>query len=215
MCRSVTQNIMPTGYTACVENGASFDEFLWGCARGMGACVTMRDDPSDAPIPERFEPTDYHTNKLAAIKKQLDELASLTDAECAKRSLQKFTEHNQRYADFIEKRKGIAKKYRLMIEQAEAWNPPTADHVGLKEMMLQQLNLCYKDEADTSYYESQIWTAPLDGDEWKRQTETKLVKELAYHTEEHNKEVTRVESRNKWVQALRESVPPPTTKVGS
>lgn len=48
---------MPTGYTADVQSGkvTDFAEYAMNCARAFGALVLMRDDPSDADIPERFE----------------------------------------------------------------------------------------------------------------------------------------------------------------
>lgn len=51
---------MPTGYTADLHDGkdVTFDQFVKQCARGMGALVTLRDAPWDAPLPERFEPSD-------------------------------------------------------------------------------------------------------------------------------------------------------------
>jgi hypothetical protein len=36
---------MPTGYTAAIKDGISFEKFVWDCARGMGALVMMRDEP--------------------------------------------------------------------------------------------------------------------------------------------------------------------------
>ncbi len=50
---------MPTGYTDAVKDGITFDQFVLGCARGMGALVMMRDEPSGTPIPERFEPSRF------------------------------------------------------------------------------------------------------------------------------------------------------------
>ena len=47
---------MPTGYTAPIKDGISFNDFMWGCARAFGALIMMRDDPPGTPIPERFEP---------------------------------------------------------------------------------------------------------------------------------------------------------------
>lgn len=62
---------MPTGYTANVHDGITFEQFVWQCARGMGALVTMRDEPTGAPIPERFEPSDYNAKRLQEAKDEL------------------------------------------------------------------------------------------------------------------------------------------------
>ena len=56
---------MPTGYTATLmEKGQTFQEFIMGCARAFGALIEMRDSPNDAPIPDKFEPSDYHAKRL-------------------------------------------------------------------------------------------------------------------------------------------------------
>ena len=56
---------MPTGYTAkLMEQGQTFPEFIMSCARAFGALIMMRDDPANAPIPEKFEPSDYHVRAL-------------------------------------------------------------------------------------------------------------------------------------------------------
>jgi len=38
---------MPTGYTNCIKDGVTFEQFVWKCARAMGALVMMRDEPSN------------------------------------------------------------------------------------------------------------------------------------------------------------------------
>jgi len=73
---------MPTGYTAkLMESGQTFQDFVMQCARAFGACVMMRDDPMDAPIPERFEPSDYNVKRLAEAKAELVKLQAMTNDE--------------------------------------------------------------------------------------------------------------------------------------
>ena len=79
---------MPTGYTCDVVSGKidTFEKFALQCARAFGATITMRDDPFDAPIPEKFEPSDYNLKRLIEVKHELKRLQSLTaeqiEAEC-------------------------------------------------------------------------------------------------------------------------------------
>lgn len=73
---------MPTGYTAdLMEKGMEFKPFVLQCARAFGALITMRDDSLDAPIPEKFEPDDYHIKKLAEAIQEQKRLQSMTDDE--------------------------------------------------------------------------------------------------------------------------------------
>lgn len=57
---------MPTGYTYPVaeEKVDTLAEFALQCARAFGACVTMRDEPSNKPIPEEFKPSLHYQKKL-------------------------------------------------------------------------------------------------------------------------------------------------------
>ena len=59
---------MPTGYTSKIADGIGFKDFALSCARAFGACIEMRDDPSDKPIPNEFKPNDYHKKRMAAAK---------------------------------------------------------------------------------------------------------------------------------------------------
>lgn len=50
---------MPTGYTADIKDGISFETYAMNCARAFGACVSLRDKPSGGKvIPDAFEPSD-------------------------------------------------------------------------------------------------------------------------------------------------------------
>ena len=66
---------MPTGYTATlVEHGQTFPEFAMQCAKAFGACITLRDEPFDAPIPTKFKASTWHTKQQAkarALEKRL------------------------------------------------------------------------------------------------------------------------------------------------
>src|SRR5688572_14375055 len=73
---------MPTGYTSTLmEKGQSFPEFTMLCARAFGALIEMRDESLDATIPEKFEPSDYYTDRIAALKAELDTLTSMNASE--------------------------------------------------------------------------------------------------------------------------------------
>jgi hypothetical protein len=64
---------MPTGYTSKIATGemTSLRHFILTCARGMGALVHMRDEPSDAILPLRLEPdTSYHDDEIARAPKR-------------------------------------------------------------------------------------------------------------------------------------------------
>ena len=73
---------MPTGYTAkLMEKGKSFDEFVLFCARAFGACIDMRDEDMNAPIPEQFQPSAYYQKSVDENSAELTRLESMTNEE--------------------------------------------------------------------------------------------------------------------------------------
>lgn len=78
---------MATGYTCDVSDGkiTTLRDFALRCARAFGALITMRDEPFDAPIPEKFEPhTDYHDKAIREAREQLEKLSAMSPAQVAK-----------------------------------------------------------------------------------------------------------------------------------
>lgn len=76
---------MPTGYTYKINEGkeeVTGRTFLMDCAKAFGACVTMRDESSDTPIPEEFKPNTHYQKQLEDSKKRLLEVQQLSDEDC-------------------------------------------------------------------------------------------------------------------------------------
>ena len=96
---------MPTGYTHPVQEGkiTELRDFALNCARAFGACVTMRDDPSDTPIPGKFEPSDYHIKALKEAKEDLLVVRGLDDDECEHRAKADYENEVARRKDYRKK----------------------------------------------------------------------------------------------------------------
>ena len=54
---------MPTGYTSKIKDDITFEQYAMGCARAFDALIDMRDEASDALIPEELTPSNYHEQK--------------------------------------------------------------------------------------------------------------------------------------------------------
>lgn len=196
---------MPTGYTAAIADGISFNDFVMRCARAMGVCILMRDDPLDKPIPERFEPSDYHSNKINEIIAELEQTKAMSDEAANDWAEVEYNREKQELQRIIKKRKELLKNYKAMFERVRSWNPPTPGHQGLKDFMIKQINETIEWDCDTSWYEEnqpQLMT----GAQWKEEKIKKLERDLAYHTKENQEEISRTESRNKWIKELRDSL---------
>lgn len=192
---------MPTGYTADVATGkiTTLKDFALLCARGMGALIMMRDDPIDAPIPERFEPSDFYAKELEKAQAELAELRAMSpkewqaaaDAELASRHAAK-AEHDARK---VEQRA----RYDAMIAQVRSWDGAPE---GLKAFMLEQLigSRAFDCPEGERWYES---LEPMTGEQWRRTREEDLTRKTARYAEENQKEIDRTNGRNAWVAQLR------------
>ena len=194
---------MPTGYTLDLYDGKdlTFEEFALKCARAFGALISMRDEPIDAPIPERFEPSDYHLKELEKAKKRLKEIKEWNEDKAKQEAERAYQEALKKREEFIKKNKLIRKRYEDMLSKVREWKPPTPDHVDLKKFMIQQLE-------DSIAFDCFIPEMPqrLSGEEYKEQQIKKALNDIDYHEREYAKEVNRVHERNKWLLLLRESL---------
>jgi len=196
---------MPTGYTAAIADGIGFEQFVWSCARGMGALINMRDEPSNASIPERFEPSDYHARKLEEANAALANLRAMSDDETATAAQEAFAAESKTNADAIARNSELRAKYEAMLVQVQAWQSPTPDHDGFKRFMTEQLTDSIRFDCSARYYEKHK-PAQKTGEEWRALQIANELHNVDYHTREHAEEVKRTESRNDWIAALRGSL---------
>lgn len=200
---------MPTGYTATLYEGKpqTFEEFVWSCARAFGALMTMRDDSLDAPIPQAFEPSTYHAEAIDKAERRLMEVDLWTDDEAEVEAERDWNDRLKAIRKAESDRYAIKVRYEAMLARVEAWEAPTAEHVGLKEFMAEQLRRAI--DFDTGTRPSSEWlggTVRLTAAEYRAQQIERAERDIGYHTAEHEKELERTRTRNEWVAALRESL---------
>lgn len=197
---------MPTGYTYTVADGTvtELKPFIMQLARGMGALVTMRDDPADAPIPERFEPSTYSADELIEAREKLAMFLSMNEDSKQKACLE-WNEENDKYnAKVLIEQKAQRKRYSDMIEKVKAWNGAPE---GIKEFALSQLQSSIEfdtgetDEEILKYYPKSMTT-----EEWYNEQVRKAEWDISYHEKQNKEEIERTESRNAWLKQLRESL---------
>jgi len=196
---------MPSGYTAAIAKGITFKEYALGCARAFGALVLMRDEPNDAPIPERFEPTDYHTNALTNASDRLVQLRLMSPDECALAAEKDFEAVRQKRAAAVAEKTELRNKYNAILAQAMQWEPPTPAHVEYKNFMVKQLRDSIEWDCDTSYDDESL--IQLSGSEWLAGQIAAAEREIEYHKAQHLKEVRLTNERNDWIKALRDALP--------
>ena len=195
---------MPTGLTCDISKGITFQEFAMRCARQFGACVDMKDEPSDAEIPERFEPSDYHVKKISEAKDRLELLKKMTIEDAEQKAIDEYNEKIESNRTSIEGEDDLKKKYEDILRQVDKWEPPSNAHKGLKRFMAEQIEDSIKWDCDSPYYRKKV--EKLSGEEWLNKKLADALHDINYHTKENQEEIERAESRNRWLRLLRESL---------
>lgn len=199
---------MPSAYTAILgeTEDMKLKDFAMLCARNFGALMCMRDEPLSAPIPERFEPEPYFKESLDKAQKDYDDFIALSDEEKVaylERQYSEMVESNIKDHEKSNKKKDVLRRrYNAMLLKVVKWNPPTPEHVNLKEFMIKQIHDSIK--WDCSEYKAII----PDKEVWcnvKRQVEMRK-NTLKICREAYEKHIKAVASQNKWLSDLRESL---------
>lgn len=198
---------MPTGYTSQIAEGITFQNFALSCARAFGALIEMRDDPADAPIPDEFKPSTYSRERLAEAQGKLAALMSMTEVECEQKAKDHYEQQVQYHQEGIEKDVALKAKYTAMLESVNAWTPPTSEHEGLKKFMQEQIETSINFDCGSDWHQRALADLkPQTSDEWRAAEIAEAEHSVAYHTQEHSKEVERATSRTSWVRELRKSL---------
>lgn len=199
---------MPTGYTAGVADGTitTLRQFALLCARGMGACISIRDEPFDTPIPERFEPSSWYADELRGAEARLAELDAMSPEA---RELAAEAAFGSAHAEWVKRqveRREQFVRYQAMLAEVEAWE---TDAEGIRDFMLEQLRTSI--DFDCRYAESpppyDPEPAKLTAGEWWRVEVDEALRKITSARKSLSEEVARVEGRNGWLKRLRESLP--------
>ena len=198
---------MPSGYTSKIYEGeeVSGKEFLLTCARAFGACIEMRDEDSDVPIPEKFEVSGYHEKNLKDAIDRLAKYKSMSVQEADLLSQAEFEKDEKHRLEEIEKGISLKSRYDKTLNEVEKWIPPTDEHKELKEYAINQLKESIKFDCPIDYYLENT-TKKLAGQQWLDSKIAGCLKNIEYHSIEQDKEIERINGRNNWIKQLRESL---------
>jgi len=196
---------MPTGYTDRVASGdiTDFKSYALACMRSFGACVTLRDEPLDGNIP-KLEPSEYYSKSAERNRIELDRFLFMTSSK-RKNLYREHCESTIKEAeDNIERINKIRKRYEDMLIKAKKFVPPTKDHEKYAEFLVSQLEESIRFDCDTSYY-IKLKRIPKFED-WEDDYIKQRRSDIEYHTRKQEEENQRVNSRNRWIDAVKEAL---------
>lgn len=194
---------MPTGYTHSLYEGkdVSLNEFILDCARAFGALIHMRDESMAVKIEYRKANDSYYERGLEKAQKDLAVISKLSVQHCKKQAEREFKEEIECNANKVKELLKLKERYLNMLNKVMLWEPPTSDHVELKNFMIQQLNDSIKHDCDVEYYQN-IKSVQLTGSQWKKNKLKRIKDDIKYYTEELNKEIQRCKEANDWIDQL-------------
>jgi len=194
---------MPTGYTSRIKDGISFKEYALGCAKAFGALIEMRDEPFDKPIPDSFPVSDYHTKKIFEAEEEIEALGGYNESLAKDGAEKEYKEELDHYKKYLNEKTELKEKYNSMLAKVNAYQPPTSEHTGYKDFMIEQIKTSIDFDCSAAYTTIPKLKTPLD---WYNSKKTRLLKDLAYHQEQNAKEIERTNARNLWISQLKKSL---------
>ncbi len=197
---------MATGYTAEFEKrDLSFSEFVWRCARAMGAFFHMREnglgDKLTLPVLDT-----YHRDALRQAEKDLEAFKKLTKSQL-KKMMETEQQDAKKYADArLEKTHLLKDRYSRMLAQVKAWTPPSVEHHGLKDFMIEQLESSIKHDC---YEDSFCREMKETFQQWQQSKMDAEIYSVEYHAREWEKDQETHKKLVAWIKALQTDVPFP------
>lgn len=198
---------MPTGYTESVQDGTvtDFADFALQCARAFGACISMRDDPMDAPVPDEFTASDYNGRALVEAQADLAKLAAMSPTDRQAAADLANAEAAKTWDDHEEEKARQNLRYEAMLEKVHQWAPPTDEHTGLKKFMIEQLTHSIDFDCGPPYSKR---PTPKTVDDWYSEALADAHRTVAYHAKTQAEEIERARKRTQWIRDLRASLLP-------
>jgi hypothetical protein len=188
--------MMATGYTAKLSDGEqSFEDFVLGCA-----CAFFYDT---SKLPEKWKVKTSYADSLKEHQAELAKVKKMGMAEAKREADKEFAKAKAEHEK--DKRERAAAEDRLMAMRAKVadWEPPTAKHVRLKKLMLQQIDETIN--FDCVDYDGGP-SKRMSGGDWLRSKIAELKRDIEYDSRHYAEEVKRTNERNEWCDALRKSL---------
>jgi hypothetical protein len=193
---------MPTGFTAAIADGIAFKEFALRCAGAFGDLMAMADDPMHARIPDHFQASNYHRERVSEARSRQKELESMTPVAAEEAAELAYREAVETRNGYIRDKADLRRKYEAMLSQVRAWQPPTTEHRCLKEFMENQI--IQSIDLDCVLFGER--PRLKQGVEWLAEQVHQVEHSIAYHSKHHAAEVERTERATEWVRQLRNSL---------
>lgn len=180
-------------------------DYLKQIARQFGGFVHQRDEPMNTELraPDKLSP--YNERSLQDNQGELEYLLGLSSEEVVAARDSSYREAVDRYHEHNREAQEARERYERMREKVSQWNPPTAEHEGIKKLALEQLDQSIMQDCNTSW--NQVPT--LEDPEVWLSNRVGWVQEGIERDERRIKDSeVRYEKQTSWVESFLASLPP-------
>lgn len=199
---------MPTGYTACIGDGASFAKFMWTLARAF--VVWCRDN--DGPIPEKIQrhEVEWHESKLREARERLERATALSTREVDLERLRALEAKDKQIQEWRDRDARLRSQYGDMLALVEAWTPPTPRHERLKTYAIEEIRESIKyDCGERDWWDAARAELLVDAEEYRSSLVRQCGIDIEYHARHLTEAMERQVRDDEWLAALRASIPQP------
>lgn len=173
------------------------------CARAFGAALDLRDEPCDVALPDEIKPNPYYKEWLDNARATFSSLEKISVSEASSKACDEYHAELLEYNSACADKERIRNNYNYMLAESARWQPPSADHVNMKEFMISQLedSITYDCTA-----EHLSLPARLSAEEWLNKNKMTALKDIEYHSTRLLEESTRAEKSMLWIKQLKGSL---------
>lgn len=195
---------MTTSFTDRILNDVSFKEFVKACSTITGIYANMKDNSiAKKMMKKEFYPENHFLEELAEAKEELKELENMTIEEAEKIATKEYEESINAYYNELEEARKNMEKYKNMLEKVHNWQPPTKDHVTLKNFMIDQIEDSIKYDCDEEWTLKRIdKLKKLSGKEYLDMMINMKKEDIKRYAKRYMDSIKNAEYKNRWITLL-------------
>jgi translation initiation factor 2B subunit (eIF-2B alpha/beta/delta family) len=169
--------------------------------------MSQRDDDHSDKLKPDTE-SGYYKKEIKETELKIKKMKAMTSEQIVKAHALALKDAKKRRESAEKKRLNELAKYNQMLSDVSAWQPPTADHEGLKKFMVDQINQSIDfDCKPYNFYESDVNALEaVTHKQWHKNELEKLQKELSRIAKSREEDLQRIAGRNKWKEQLCKSL---------
>lgn len=204
--------IMPTGYTYFIENGeiTTGKEFLKKCIRAFGCCINQREESLNTPLETKIKSDDYYEKRYYEAVEKYEKIKKMTLEERIMNARRDRVNRTKELEKYLDDQKKLRNKYMNIRNEVEQWNPPTAEHQGIKSFALEQIDISMPSEEDLIRIQEDIARNRNMEDSSVIKDVIALiegcVKDIEYYSNKMREEENRVDGRNEFLDLFLKSL---------